>query len=77
MTAAAKPVVFGAPYSVYVRAVRLALEAKLSIYELVPSIFSHPVAYHPSIRCVTPSGKFPPSSTPASAYTRRAQLRAM
>ena len=30
------PVVFGAPYSVYVRAVRLALEEKGVHYELVP-----------------------------------------
>lgn len=31
-----KPIVFGAPYSVYVRAVRLALEEKDIAYELVP-----------------------------------------
>jgi glutathione S-transferase len=31
-----KPIVFGAPYSVYVRAVRLALEEKGIDYELVP-----------------------------------------
>src|ERR1700730_7833697 len=31
-----KPIVFGAPYSVYVRAVRLALEEKGVAYELVP-----------------------------------------
>jgi len=31
-----KPIVFGAPYSVYVRAVRLALEEKGVRYELVP-----------------------------------------
>jgi glutathione S-transferase len=31
-----KPVVFGAPYSVYVRAVRLALEEKAVAYDLVP-----------------------------------------
>jgi glutathione S-transferase len=30
------PIVFGAPYSVYVRAVRLALEEKGVAYELVP-----------------------------------------
>src|SRR6516225_9595126 len=30
------PIVFGAPYSVYVRAVRLALEEKGVPYELVP-----------------------------------------
>ena len=30
------PIVFGAPYSVYVRAVRLALEEKGVHYELVP-----------------------------------------
>ena len=32
----AKPIVFGAPYSVYVRAVRLVLEEKGVHYELVP-----------------------------------------
>src|SRR5260370_12951838 len=31
-----RPIVFGAPYSVYVRAVRLALEEKGIAYELVP-----------------------------------------
>lgn len=36
MAAADKPMVFGAPYSVYVRAVRLALEEKGIAYELVP-----------------------------------------
>lgn len=36
MTPADKPVVFGAPYSVYVRAVRLALEEKGVDYQLVP-----------------------------------------
>lgn len=36
MTLADKPVVFGAPYSVYVRAVRMALEEKGVDYELVP-----------------------------------------
>jgi glutathione S-transferase len=34
--AASHPIVFGAPYSVYVRAVRLALEEKGVPYELVP-----------------------------------------
>ena len=33
-----QPIVFGAPYSVYVGAVRLALEEKGVHYELVPSI---------------------------------------
>jgi glutathione S-transferase len=36
MTVSEKPIVFGAPYSVYVRAVRLALEEKAVAYELVP-----------------------------------------
>ena len=31
-----KPMLFGEPYSVYVRAVRLALEEKNVAYELVP-----------------------------------------
>src|ERR1700730_3700917 len=36
MSSTDKPIVFGAPYSVYVRAVRLALEEKGVAYELVP-----------------------------------------
>jgi glutathione S-transferase len=36
MPAPDKPIVFGAPYSVYVRAVRLALEEKEIDYDLVP-----------------------------------------
>src|ERR1700737_1991841 len=36
MKSADRPIVFGAPYSVYVRAVRLALEEKGVAYELVP-----------------------------------------
>ena len=36
MSSTDKPIVFGAPYSVYVRAVRLALEEKGVSYELVP-----------------------------------------
>jgi glutathione S-transferase len=36
MSSTDKPIVFGAPYSVYVRAVRLALEEKRVAYELVP-----------------------------------------
>jgi glutathione S-transferase len=36
MTLTKKPVLYGAPYSVYVRAVRLALREKAVGYELVP-----------------------------------------
>ncbi len=36
MSSTDKPIVFGAPYSVYVRAVRLALEERGVAYELVP-----------------------------------------
>jgi glutathione S-transferase len=36
MSSTDKPIVFGAPYSVYVQAVRLALEEKGVAYELVP-----------------------------------------
>jgi glutathione S-transferase len=36
MQAVGHPIVFGAPYSVYVRAVRLALEEKGIRYEVVP-----------------------------------------
>jgi glutathione S-transferase len=36
MKSADRPIVFGAPYSVYVRAVRLALEEKGVDYEFVP-----------------------------------------
>jgi hypothetical protein len=37
MVPAEHPIVFDAPYSVYVRAVRLALEEKGVRYELVPA----------------------------------------
>jgi glutathione S-transferase len=54
-----KPIVFGAPYSVYVRAVRLALEEKGVDYELVPvDIFAEggPPAEHLTRH---PFGKIP------------------
>src|SRR3984893_13906994 len=59
MTAAAKPVVFGAPYSVYVRAVRLALEEKAVDYELVPVDIFAPGGVPPEHRARHPFGKIP------------------
>jgi glutathione S-transferase len=59
MQAVAHPIVFGAPYSVYVRAVRLALEEKGVQYELVPvDIFASggPPSEH---RARHPFGKIP------------------
>jgi glutathione S-transferase len=59
MTAAAKPVVFGAPYSVYVRAVRLALEEKAVDYELVPVDIFAPSGVPPEHKVRHPFGKIP------------------
>jgi glutathione S-transferase len=58
MQSAEHPIVFGAPYSVYVRAVRLALEEKGVHYELVPvDIFSSTGA--PEHKARHPFGKIP------------------
>jgi glutathione S-transferase len=59
MTAAAKPVVFGAPYSVYVRAVGLALEEKAVDYELVPVDIFAPSGVPPEHKVRHPFGKIP------------------
>jgi glutathione S-transferase len=59
MTAAAKPVVFGAPYSIYVRAVRLALEEKAVDYELVPVDIFAPGGVPPEHKARHPFGKIP------------------
>jgi hypothetical protein len=71
------PIVFGAPYSVYARAVRLALEEKGVRYELVPiDIFSSegaPAEY----KARHGSAKSPRSSTPDFAYKKRARSPAM
>jgi hypothetical protein len=48
MQAAGHLIVFGAPYSVYVRAVRPALEEKSVPYEVVPSV--SPLPKHPRLR---------------------------
>src|ERR1700732_3526562 len=58
MHSAEHPIVFGAPYSAYVRAVRLALEEKGVYYELVPvDIFSSTGA--PEYKARHPFGKIP------------------
>src|SRR6516225_4713803 len=53
------PVVFGAPYSVYVRAVRLALEEKGVQYELVPIDIFAPGGAPPEHKVRHPFGKIP------------------
>lgn len=59
MQAGTEPIVFGAPYSVYVRAVRLALEEKGVRYTLVPvDIFASSGA-PPDYRSRHPFGKIP------------------
>jgi hypothetical protein len=75
--AASHPIVFGAPYSVYVRAVRLALEEKGVPYELVPVDIFAPGGPSPEHRERHPFGKIPPSNTPGFACTRRGRLHAM
>ena len=59
MQAASHPIVFGAPYSVYVRAVRLALEEKGVPYELVPVDIFAPGGPPPEHRERHPFGKIP------------------
>ena len=59
MQAASHPIVFGAPYSVYVRAVRLALEEKGVPYELVPVDIFAPGGPSPEHRERHPFGKIP------------------
>lgn len=54
-----KPIVFGAPYSVYVRAVRLALEEKGVAYELVPVDIFAPGGPPPEHMARHPFGKIP------------------
>ena len=53
------PIVFGAPYSVYVRAVRLALEEKGVPYELVPIEIFAPGGAPPEHQVRHPFGKIP------------------
>ena len=53
------PIVFGAPYSVYVRAVRLALEEKGVPYELVPIDIFAPGGAPPELQVRHPFGKIP------------------
>lgn len=59
METAAKPIVFGAPYSVYVRAVRLALEEKGIAYKLVPVDVFAPDGPSPEHLKRHPFGKIP------------------
>jgi glutathione S-transferase len=54
-----KPIVYGAPYSVYVRAARLALEEKGVDYELVPVDIFAPDGPPPEYRARHPFGKIP------------------
>ena len=53
------PIVFGAPYSVYVRAVRLALEEKGVRYEIVPVDIFASVGALPEHKARHPFGKIP------------------
>ena len=53
------PIVFGAPYSVYVRAVRLALEEKGVPYELLPIDIFAPGGAPPEHQVRHPFGKIP------------------
>lgn len=56
---ASDPIIYGAPYSVYVRAVRLALEEKGVHYELVPVDIFAPGGVPPEHRARHPFGKIP------------------
>jgi glutathione S-transferase len=68
-----RPIIFGAPYRVYVRAVRLALEEKDVRYELVPIDIFAPGGTPPEHQVRHHSGEFPPSNMPASACTKPAR----
>jgi hypothetical protein len=67
------PIVFGAPYSVYVRAVRLALKEKGVQYELVPVDILRRKAYPPNTRRDIRSARSLPSSMPDFACMKRAR----
>ena len=67
----AKPMLFGEPYSVYVRAVRLVLEEKNVAYELVPVDIFKPGGPPPEHYARHPFGKIPALSTPDFASTKR------
>lgn len=54
-----RPIVFGAPYSVYVRAVRLALEEKGVRYDLVPIDIFASDGVPPEYKARHPFGKIP------------------
>ena len=54
-----KPMLFGEPYSVYVRAVRLALEEKNVEYELFPVDIFRPGGPPPEYKARHPFGKIP------------------
>jgi glutathione S-transferase len=54
-----RPIIFGAPYSVYVRAARLTLEEKGIAYELVPVDVFAPGGPPPGHRTRHPFGKIP------------------
>jgi hypothetical protein len=77
MEAADNPIVFGAPYSVYVRAVRLALEEKGVPSYLSRSIFLQRQARQPNTRNDTLSAKSRRSSMPDFAFMKRARSPAM
>jgi glutathione S-transferase len=59
MQSTERPIVFGAPYSVYVRSVRLALEEKGIDYELVPVDIFASVGVPPRHLARHPFGKIP------------------
>src|SRR5260221_6569341 len=59
MRSSDRPTVFGAPYSVYVRAVRLALEEKGVDYEIVPVDIFQSSGAPPEHKARHPFGKIP------------------
>jgi hypothetical protein len=71
------PIVFGAPYSVYVRTVRLALEEKTVQYELVPVDIFASEGHPPNTRHDIRSARSLPTSMPDFACTKRARSPGM
>jgi hypothetical protein len=72
-----QPIVFGAPYSVYVRAVRLALEEKRIQYELVPVDIFASEGVPAEHKARHPFGKILPSTMLGFVCTKRARSPGM
>ena len=71
------PILYGAPYSVYVRAVRLTLEEKGVPYELVPIDIFASEGVPSEHKARHPFGNSPPSSAPGFRCMKPARSHVM